>query len=419
MTRARSLAKATALDMGATEEEAEQAAFVVPENLDEWKSPLQEAFEEHLGETPTDVDPAVRPTRTVVKSLLLQPKAAKQDVAAGKRVLGWHPYWATMTDIQNYQYSNLTTIAYFSYAVNSTNGGYDSIGSWNTSPVVEWAHSNGVKVVLTATLFGDTATHRLLTNYTARNALINNLVNVVSNRGGDGVCIDFEGVGSWTGATTNLTAFFSNLTARFHQDIPGSEVSVALPSVDWYANYAVSNLDKAGLDCAIIMGYDYYYSGSATPGPNAPLTSSAQWIGASSWCSVNYSMNYYLGKGISTNKLMLGVPYYGRRWAAASTNLGAASLGSAYSAALTYGQCESAAATYGKRWDDNASVPYRLHGERHELPVFLRRHDQPRDEIRLVQHEGHGRHRNLGSQPCFERDRPVEPDRREIRRRRP
>ena len=358
VARARSLAKTTALEMGATEAEAEQAAFVVPENLDAWKSPLQEAFEEHQGETPTDFDPTVKPPRTVAKSLLVLPKAAPKAIATGKRVLGWHPYWATMTDIQNYQYTNLTTIAYFSYAVNSTNGGYDSIGSWNTSPVVEWAHSNGVKVVLTATLFGDTATHRLLTNVTARNALISNLATVVSNRGGDGVCIDFEGVGSWTGATTNLTAFFSNLTTRFHTDIPGSEVSVALPSVDWYANYAVSNLDKAGLDCAIIMGYDYYYSGSATPGPVAPLYSSAQWFGASSWCSVNYSMNYYLGKGISTNKLMLGVPYYGRRWAAASTNLGAASLGSSYSAALTYGQCESAAATYGKKWDDNGSVPY-------------------------------------------------------------
>ena len=49
VARARSLAKTTALEMGATEAEAEQAAFVVPENLAEWKSPLQVAFEEHQG----------------------------------------------------------------------------------------------------------------------------------------------------------------------------------------------------------------------------------------------------------------------------------------------------------------------------------------------------------------------------------
>ena len=363
VSRARTLAKTAALELGATEEEAEQAAFLVPEYLAEWKSPHQLAFEEHQGVAPTDFDPSAPPFRrpkTAEPSLV--PKTAPKAIAAGKRVLGWHPSWATMTDIQNYQYSNLTTIAYFSYAVNSTNGNADSMGSWSTSPVVEWAHSNGVKVVLTATLFGDTATHRLLTNSVACSNLITQLLIAMTNRtlpgDGDGVNIDFEGVGSWTGATAAMTTFMSNLTTRFHAANPNYEVSIALPSVDWYANFAVSNYAAFGLDYAIIMGYDYYYSGSATPGPVAPLYSSAQWIGASSWCSVNYSMNYYLGKGIATNKLMLGVPYYGRRWAAASTNLGAASLGSAYSAALTYGACESEAAKWGKKWDNNGSVPY-------------------------------------------------------------
>lgn len=360
VAKARSVARAAARAAGATEEQAELAAFVVPEDIEDRKSLHQLALEEHAGEAPSDVEEW--DAQTPAKRSLLIPRTLKtaipKAIPSGKRVLGWHPYWATTTDIQNYQYSNLTTIAYFSYEVNSTNGGYDSIHSWNTSPVVEWAHSNGVKVVLTATLFGSAANQRLLTNPTACNNLISNLLTVVGNRGGDGVCIDFEGVGSWSGATVALTTFMSNLTTRFHAANPNYEVSIALPSVDWYADFDVASYNAFGLDYAIIMGYDYYYSGSTTPGPNAPLYSSAQWVGASSWCSVNYSMNYYLGKGISTNKLMLGVPYYGRRWAAESTSLGAASLGSAYSAALTYGACESAAATYGKKWDNNGSVPY-------------------------------------------------------------
>ena len=362
VAKARSVARMIAREMGATEEQAEQAAFAVPENLDAWKSPHQLAFEEHLGEAPSDFDPTAKPPRTPkTPDATVLPMMAPKAIAAGKRVLGWHPSWATMTDIQNYQYSNLTTIAYFSYAVNSTNGNADSMGSWSNTPLVDWAYTNNVKVVLTATLFGDTATHRLLTNSTACSNLITKLLIAMTNRTGRpgmGVNIDFEGVGSWTGATAAVTTFMSNLTTRFKAANPSNEVSIALPSVDWYANFAVSNYDRFGLDYAIIMGYDYYYSGSGTPGPVAPLTSSAQWIGASSWCSVNYSMNYYLGKGISTNKLLLGVPYYGRRWGAAGANLGAASLGSSYSAALTYGQCETAAATYGKKWDNNGSVPY-------------------------------------------------------------
>ena len=328
----------------------------MPDDRAGWKSAHQLELEAHAGEAPADV---VEEAPVTMKRSVLIPRAAPRNIASGKHVLGWHPYWATTNDYYNYDYSNLTTIAYFSFEVNSTNGGYDSIHSWATTPVVEWAHSNGVKVVLTATLFGDAANHRLLTNATASSNLISNLLTVVGDRGGDGVCIDFEDVGSWTGATTNLTAFMSNLTTRFHAANPDYEVSIALPSVDWNADFAVSNFDRAGLDYAIIMGYDYYYSGSATPGPVAPLYSSVQWMGStSSWCSVDYSMDYYLNKGITPSKLMLGVPYYGRRWAAASTNLGAASLGSAYSAALVYSSCESAAATYGKRWDSNGSVPY-------------------------------------------------------------
>ncbi|MCZ7590678.1 MAG: glycosyl hydrolase family 18 protein [Kiritimatiellae bacterium] len=361
--RARHTMRTMALAQGATEEQAEQAALSVPVDIGEWKSAHQLALEEHRGQAPSDVDTNAVPSRGPPSPIrMVQPKA----IAQGKRVLGWHPYWATMDDIKNYQYSNLTTIAYFSYEVNPATGNADSMGSWSSTPVVDYAWSNGVKTVLTATLFGDAATHQFLTTPSAQSNLITKLLVAMTNRtgrAGNGVNIDFEGVGSWSGATTAMSTFMSNLIVRFHAANPNYEVSIALPSVDWYANFAVSNFDRAGLDYAIIMGYDYYYAGSSTPGPVAPLYSSAQWIGASSWCSVDYSLNYYLGKGITPGKLMLGVPYYGRRWAAASTNFGAASLGSGSSAALTYGAAETQAQQKGKRWDNNASVPYYTYTE--------------------------------------------------------
>ena len=97
VAKARSVARAAAREMGATEEQAEQAAFAVPVNLDEWKSPLQLAFEEHAGEEPTDGDPLAKKTRKVKPALV--PKAASKAMASGKRVLGWHPSWATTNDI--------------------------------------------------------------------------------------------------------------------------------------------------------------------------------------------------------------------------------------------------------------------------------------------------------------------------------
>ncbi|MBQ9344283.1 MAG: hypothetical protein IJT88_03605 [Kiritimatiellae bacterium] len=289
--------------------------------------------------------------KAVPRKSVIVPRATTPSA----RVLGWHPYWAEEGDYLSYRYSNLTHIAYFSAEV-STSGAISSLHNWNTDPVVETAHSNGVKVLLTATLFGETANHALLTNSAACTKLASNLVAKTTARGGDGICIDFESVGSWSGATKALTSFMSNLVAKAHA--ANLEVSICLPSVDWYADFAVGEYEKIGVDYSIIMGYDYYYAGSSTPGPVAPLYSSAQWQGASSWCSVDYSTRYYLNKMTNSANLMLAVPYYGRRWRAASTSLGASSSGSSYSAAVTYPNAVAAAETYGRRWDANGSVPY-------------------------------------------------------------
>ena len=152
-----------------------------------------------------------RALRAVPKKSVIRPRA----ITAGARVLGWHPYWAEEGDYLSYDYSNLTHIAYFS-AEASTSGAISSIHGWNTDPVVEMAHSNGVKVILTATLFGESSNHKLLTNSAACTKLITNLVAKTTARGGDGICIDFESVGSWSGATKALTSFMSNLVAKAH-----------------------------------------------------------------------------------------------------------------------------------------------------------------------------------------------------------
>ena len=294
-----------------------------------------------------------RALRAVPKKSVLRPRDG--GISAGARVLGWHPYWAEEGDYLSYNYSNLTHIAYFSAEVGSA-GTISSLHGWNTDPVVEMAHTNGVKVLLTATLFGETSNHALLTNSAACTKLITNLVAKTTARGGDGICIDFESVGSWSGATKALTSFMSNLVAKAHA--ANLEVSICLPSVDWYADFAVGEYEKIGVDYSIIMGYDYYYAGSSTPGPVAPLYSSAQWQGASSWCSVDYSTRYYLNKMTNAAHLMLAVPYYGRRWKAATTNLGAKSAGSSYSASITYPNTVAGAENHGRKWDSNGSVPY-------------------------------------------------------------
>ena len=286
------------------------------------------------------------------KGRKIKAKALPKSAATmGKVVYGWLPYWATSAQMDQFQWDRLTHVAYFSYEVNSADGGCSTKHSWGSS-IVQKAHNHGVKIHLTATLFGSSGNKALLQNETSCTTLVNGLVSAVTGAGGDGICIDFESVGSWTGATKALTAFMTKLANAAKAQ--GLEVSIALPSVDWYADFDVGSFEKLGIMC-IIMGYDYYYSGASKPGPVAPLMPSTRW--GAQLCD-DYSVRYYLGKMTNASHLYLAVPYYGRKWKAASTALGASSLGSAYSSSPVLSTCASSASTYGRKWNSDGSVPY-------------------------------------------------------------
>jgi hypothetical protein len=71
------------------------------------------------------------------------------------------------------------------------------------------------------------------------------------------------------------------------------------------------------VDHYIIMGYDYYYSGSTTAGPNDPLYQ----FGTSYNYTLSRSITDYLEKGCPASKLILGLPSYGREWSTTSLSV--------------------------------------------------------------------------------------------------
>ena len=217
-------------------------------------------------------------------------------------VFGYHPYW--MGNIwQGYDFDMISTIAYFSAEANA-NGDIDDLHGCPPTDLINKAHSKGTEVVLCISLFNSTDIITLLTNEAYKQNLINNLLYQVELGNGDGVNIDFENFPA--SQRQNMVTFISDLTQKFHSEIPGSQVTLALPAVDW-SNAWDYNALAINSDGLFIMGYDYHWSGSSTTGAVAPLSGSGY--------TVTSTVLDYLNKtNYQSEKIILGVPYYGYQW---------------------------------------------------------------------------------------------------------
>ncbi len=289
-------------------------------------------------EVPQQIPPFLGKPRALV------PKAAKPS----REVFGYLPYWV-YSSYPSLNYNLLTTIAYFGVDIDE-NGNLVNLHHWPASGLIDMAHANGVRVVLTVILFDRDKISALLSNPTNRSRLITNLVNQVKNAGADGVTIDFEGVSGTQ--RSNLTTFMTELTDAFHSEIPGSYVTIFTPAIDWSNAFDYLNLATV-TDGLIMQGYDYHWSTSPTAGPVAPLTGGPTW---GTYC-VTWTVDDYLTKTFSNNsKLILSVPFYGLEWPTVDDKVPSSTTDRATS--VFYSTAYSRAQQYGRLWDAESQTPW-------------------------------------------------------------
>jgi len=275
-----------------------------------------------------------------------EPIISKQNRSSGpnREVFGYHPYWMG-TSWQNYNYNLISTIAYFSAEATAT-GTLSNLHGWPVAGLINLAHTNGVNVVLCVTLFDNGDLVTLLSNPSYRQNLINNLLTQVQAGNADGVNVDFESFPS--SQKQNMVQFITDLTSTFHAEIPGSQVTLATPAVDWNNGWDYNALATIS-DGLFIMGYNYYYGGSSTTGPIAPLYANG--------ISVSWTINDYLNKtNNQSDKLMIGCPYYGFEWPTSSGSSGTSTIGNG--SAKFYAEMEGNALSYGKLWDESSQTPW-------------------------------------------------------------
>jgi len=163
-------------------------------------------------------------------------------------------------------------------------------------------HSLGIKVhPLVHNQFNAKLTSAFLADKKAQERFIEALVGRLAVIGADGVNIDFESMAGSDRA--RFTAFVRALSEAAHA--AGLAVSIDLPrgSAVWNHQTAYDH-EKLHeyVDYVIIMAYDQFYSGSASPGPVSGLGWAEQGVAE------------FLSYGIPRSKLLLGVPFYIRLW---------------------------------------------------------------------------------------------------------
>jgi spore germination protein YaaH len=238
-----------------------------------------------------------------------------------------------------WDFSVLTTVAFFGLHVqdDGTIAGDSGWAIWNSnqlSGLVSTAHGHGAKVVLTIILqdFGAGTPHMCaaLTHYATT---VSSTVNEMRVKGVDGVNVDYEGLNGSCG-TSNPN------WARQMYTFMISQLRAALGSspfltVDTYASSAadpVGFFDIGGLnpyvDAFFVMAYDLEYSNYSHPptscsnfclGPTAPLTAY--------YYNDTNTVNQYVSV-VAPAKVILGVPYYGRKACVGSATPNATPTGS-------------------------------------------------------------------------------------------
>lgn len=109
-------------------------------------------------------------------------------------------------------------------------------------------------------------------------------------------------------------------------------VAVAAPEVIVDAAYDVDQLDLY-TDFVNVMTYDYNFYSDATPftGLNSPLYARPEEQLYIATLNINYTVHMYISKGLSPDKLVIGVPTYGHSYTLVnSDNHGIASPASGY-----------------------------------------------------------------------------------------
>ncbi|KAJ3285489.1 hypothetical protein HDU79_007277 [Rhizoclosmatium sp. JEL0117] len=241
---------------------------------------------------------------------------------AAQRFLG--VYIEAGKDISKIDYTSVTHVFYAFASLDAATGNLKLPSQFNQA-IVDSIHAGNPrrpKAILSVGGYYETAFSPIFNNNTLRQNFVNSTINTIQQYGLDGVDIDWEYPGR-AGISNNYLSvdsanFVLGLKAlKTGLNAKGLLASISATSLPYGfigadGNY-LTDLSgyAANLDFLNIMGYDLNGgSWTTSSAPNAPLGTPLN--GDKSAGGIDGSIQKLIKAGFPANKLVLGVPFYGR-----------------------------------------------------------------------------------------------------------
>lgn len=332
---------------------------------------------------PTPVDPAPAPSGPAV--------------LGERKVIGYYPAWGTYS--RNYQVADIPgeKVSHINYAFANISGGKCVLGdsyadidkafagdTWDTG-VLRGNFNQLIKLrernphLQTMISLGGWTWSSNFSEVAAtpqsRKAFVDSCVEFMERYEFDGIDVDWEYPvsGGMTPGKPEDKANYTLLMQEFRAALDAEEVedgrdywlSIAAPAGPSTLNNLQLPELAATMDWMNLMSYDFHGGWDNVTGHNAPMVRSNGDPSPVGF-SVTEAVETYLARGVPAEKLVLGVPFYGRGWNTDGTaNAGlyqsgkGTALGTWEAASFDYTDLVSNyLPTMDRYWDEQAQVPY-------------------------------------------------------------
>jgi GH18 family chitinase len=218
----------------------------------------------------------------------------KAPPPGGKRVIGYLPNWygsysswATKVDFDKVTHINLA------FALGDNNGNLQLAPSNEIKAFVHAAHAKGVKVF--PSLCGGGGDGKIVPHYQPGkvDAFVDKIIGFTLAHDMDGIDVDVE-------APSKMGAVYDTFIAKLRAKAAVHDLPVTAAVAPWM-QHGMSDTTLRSFDWITIMSYD----------------NAGTWTGPgehSSYKQAVDAIHFYKNRGVASDKIVLGVPFYGYCW---------------------------------------------------------------------------------------------------------